>query len=120
MTGKSFNSINQSICGDYYVLLEYQKRGLLRRASCGGREVIITDSTVSLHIDSEYPAIEIMGIEFDASRILEELDITAFNQLQNEISSCLQDDLESAIEDEDDTLIEWQDGLSPFELENQD
>ena len=54
-----------------------------------------------------YGTVSIMGLEFDPSRIIKELDPTAYHCGYNDWVDSDQSDLEDAIHNEDYSEIEW-------------
>ena len=83
-------------------------------------QIDISESEYADYLDECYPTVEVAGLTFDASRIIQECDPTAFRCGLGDYESEIQSELEEAIDNEDDSEIEWEDGKSPDELEEQE
>jgi hypothetical protein len=80
-------------------------------------QVDISESEYADYIDECYPTVEVAGLTFNASRIIQECDPVAFRCGLGDYESEIQSELEEAIDNEDDSDIDWEDGKSPDELD---
>lgn len=72
--------------------------------------VDISTSEYVDYLDDLYTdSVTVCGMEFTQSRIIQELDPTAFRCGLSDYESEIQSELEEAIENEDDSDIEWLD-----------
>lgn len=72
-------------------------------------QVDVSESEYCDYIDECYEAVQVAGITFDASKVLQECDPVAFRCGLGDYESEIQAELEEAIENEDDSEIEWLD-----------
>ena len=81
-------------------------------------QVDISNDAYAEWLDEVYPdPVEACGMNFTASRVLQELDPVAFRCGLGDYESEIQSELEEAINNEDDSDIDWEDGKSPDELD---
>lgn len=71
--------------------------------------VDISESEYCDYIDECYEAVEVMGMSYNTSRVLQECDPVAFRCGLGDYESAIQTELEEAIDNEDDSEIEWLD-----------
>lgn len=72
-------------------------------------QVYVSESEYCDYIDECYETVQVAGITFDASKVLQECDPVAFRCGLGDYESEIQSELEEAIDNEDDTEIEWLD-----------
>ncbi len=72
-------------------------------------QVDVSESEYADYIDECHEAVEVMGMSYNASRVLQECDPVAFRCGLGDYESEIQAELEEAIENEDDSEIEWLD-----------
>lgn len=70
-------------------------------------EVELSNEEYNDYIDEIYEPVEVAGMTFNVSRILEELDPVAWRCGKGDYESELDSELQAAIDNEDDSEIEW-------------
>lgn len=95
--------------------MNIQKVDTFRGFNVVNGQVDVSESEYADYIDEIHHAVVVMGMIYNASRVLQECDPVAFRCALGEYESEIQAELEETIDNEDDSEIEWLD-KSPDQL----